>query len=130
MRYLRSLLWIAVFCTLIRLHAVEASECSGTNVVATCTDATLRAAMGAGGIVTLCCNGTIVLTNTIRVSRHVALDGAGQNVTISGGGSVRLFEVDSGVHFSVTNLVLADGAHSGAPFGPGRGGAILNDEAT
>jgi len=98
-------------------------------------DANLRTAIEAGGLVTLCCNGTILLTNTIRVSREVALDATGHNVIISGGQTIRLFEVVAGVHFSVTNLVLADGAHTGAsrfppPGDPGWGGAIFNDGGT
>jgi len=74
---------IAVFFTLTQLPVAFSTECPGTNVVTTCTDANLRTAMEAGGLVTLCCNGTILLTNTIRVSREVALDATGHDVIVS-----------------------------------------------
>jgi hypothetical protein len=118
-------------------------SCAGTNVVSTCTEASLRTAIAAGGVVTLCCNGTITLTNTIEIARDVALDARGRNVTLSGGNAVRLFNVAPGVRFSLTNVVLANGRHVGRdgtngvgqpPFGslsesgfPGWGGAIFNN---
>jgi hypothetical protein len=103
-------------------------SCTGTNVVSTCTEAALRAAMSVGGLVRLCCNGTIVLSNTIDVTRDVALDARDRNVIISGNNAVRLFTVSPGVKFSITNLVLANGRHMGSFGGfPGEGGAIFNN---
>jgi hypothetical protein len=108
--------------------------CAGTNVVSTCTEASLRAAIAAGGVVTLCCNGTITLTNTIDITHDVALDARGRDVTLSGGNAVRLFNVVPGVRFSLTNVVLANGRHVGQNGSnivtaglPGQGGAIFND---
>lgn len=113
-------------------------ECSGTNVVRNNDEAALWEAIEAGGLVRLCFNGTVMLTNTITVTRDVTLDAQDRRVVLSGGGTVRLFEVAPGVHFSATNVVFTAGRHvgrDGAPAGtqpaengfPGEGGAILND---
>ncbi len=121
-----------------------ADVCTGPNVVTNCTEENLRAAIGAGGLVTLCCNGTITLTNVIEITHDVALDARGRDVVISGGNTVRLFNVSPGVRFSVTNLTLANGrivglkgtnglnqpppvGYPSGPGSPGLGGAIFND---
>jgi hypothetical protein len=89
-------------------------QCQGTNIVAVCTDSALRQAVAAGGVVRFCCDGTIALTNTIRVTRDVVLDGTLQNVSISGQGARRIFEVTNGVSFIASNIVFTDGAFFGA----------------
>ena len=76
-----------------------------------CNEAALEAAVAAGGLVTFNCPipTTITLTSGITVSKNTAIDGTGQSITISGGGSVEAFSVNSGVHFSVNNLTIANG---------------------
>lgn len=84
-------------------------------VVSECTELNLRAAMAGGGVVTFACDGTIALSSTITNSIDTILDGSGYNVTISGGGAVRVFHVNTGVTFAVANLTIANGrASSGA----------------
>ena len=90
----------------------------GTVVAA--TEAALRAAMAAGGMVTFACDGTIYLSATISNTLDTVLDGSGHQVTISGSNAVRIFYVATNVNFTVKNLTLADGASVG-------GSAILND---
>ena len=105
--------------------------CVGTNVVTVATEAALRNAMAIGGLVRCCFNGTITLSNTIIVTRNVTLDAHNRSVVISGNNSNRLFNVQSGVTFSATNLVFANGRHVGQIGGyPGRGGAIYSDGGT
>lgn len=119
------------------------NSCSGTNVVSDPTEASLRAAINAGGLVRICCNGTITLSNTIDITHDVALDARNRNVIISGNNAVRLFNVTTGVTFSVTNLTLANGRHIGKNGAdalgnfrgpengfPGEGGAVLNNGGT
>lgn len=110
---------------------IKAADCAGTQVVSSCTQEHLRAAIGEGGWISLCCDGTIALTNTIQIEHDVVLDATGHKVTISGGDAVRLFKVNPGVSFSVTNVVLAAGKHDGVvPGEAGHGAAILNEGGT
>jgi uncharacterized repeat protein (TIGR02543 family) len=117
------------------------NSCSGSNVVSEPTEASLRAAMSFGGLVRICCNGTITLSSTIEVTNDVILDASGRSIAIDGNKTVRLFRVSPGVTFALTNLTLVNGRNTGqngasAPeFGftpaedgsPGEGGAIFND---
>lgn len=117
-------------------------DCVGTNVVGTCSDAALRQAISVGGLIRLCCDGTIVLTNTIAVNKNVTLDGSGSSTVISGNNVLRLFQISPGVTFTVTNVVLAAGrvvgtngltATSGSAAQPGEpagGAGILNNGGT
>ena len=98
-----------------------------TNVVSSLTDAALRSAMTAGGWVSFSVNGTITLTNSITITGNVILDATGVNVVISGGGSNRIFYVQSGVSLAATNLVLANGYAGATAANPAQGGAIFNN---
>ena len=88
-------------------------------VVTNCTEAALRAAIAGGGLVTFACDGTITLASTITNDVNLTLDGSGRQVTISGGGAVRLFWVMTNVQFTAVNLTFADGFASA-------GGAVRN----
>ena len=114
-----------------------ANGCSGSNVITECTEAALRSAIANGGLVRFCCNGTIVLSNTITIFNQVALDATDFSVAISGNNAVRLFLVSTGASFYLTNLALVNGLHRGAdaagvgnPAEAGEGGAILNKGGT
>lgn len=116
------------------------SGCEGTNVVSVATEAALREAIARGGLVRLCFNGTIVLGNTISVAKDVILDARNRNVVISGNDAVRLFSVLPDVTFGATNVVFANGRHTGEagvvveqvpiPGSPGEGGAFFCDRGT
>jgi hypothetical protein len=108
-------------------------------VVSTCDEASLRAALAGGGTVTFACDGTITLVNTLAITNNTVIDASGHSITISGGNSVRLLTVDSGVNLGLVQLTLANGQHKGADgvLGPpitdgqpGLGGAILNNGGT
>src|ERR1044071_7383121 len=98
---------------LVMCSADFSADCAGTNVVSDCTDIALRQAVSTGGVVRLCCNGTITLTNTINITNDVTLDGSGQNVAISGNNAVRLFNVSTGVTFTASNVWLINGWNIG-----------------
>jgi hypothetical protein len=120
---------------------IETNGCIGTNVVTVASEAALRNAIAIGGLVRCCFHGTITLSNTIIVTRNVTLDAHDRTVVISGSNSNRIFIVATGVKFSATNLVFANGRHVGlngpdagvspAQDGyPGRGAAIYSDGGT
>jgi Immunoglobulin I-set domain len=85
------------------------SQVATLTVVNLWTEADLRAAMAGGGTVTFPSDGTIALGNTISVTADTVLDGTGHQVTISGGGSTRVFSVNTNVVFTLLNLTIADG---------------------
>ena len=92
--------------------------------------------------------GAIMLTGTLTSAVIVTIDGTGRSVTISGGGTVQLFVVNSGVTLTLRGLTLANGKSTfgGAIFNSGGtlavtnstfsgnaapfGGAIYNDSAS
>jgi hypothetical protein len=91
----------------------------GTGTAASCTEASLRAALTAGGIVAFDCGSapaTITVTATIELpfTKDTVIDGGGK-VTIDGGGAVRILDWAStnyrATTFSLTlqNITLAHG---------------------
>src|SRR5947207_3006738 len=93
----------------------------GTGSSASCTEAGsngLNACLPGGvnfdGTVTFACGGaaTITVTSTKTISANTTIDG-GSLITISGGGTVQVFSVNSGVTFTVKNLTIANGVGTG-----------------
>jgi predicted outer membrane repeat protein len=80
----------------------------------TCDESALTACLPSGGsfdsTVTFNCGGaaTITVTSTKDISADTTIDG-GSLITISGGGSVGVFHVSSGLKFTVQNLTIANG---------------------
>jgi len=99
-----------------------------TNPLNVCDEPSLRAAIARGGWISIGCNGTITLTDTITIANNVILDASGVNATISGGNAVRLFKVQSGASLTITNLTLANGLVTNSVSGTNLvdGGAIYN----
>jgi hypothetical protein len=91
-----------------------------TNVVSSPNEASLQAAIGAGGWIGIGFNGVVTLTNTINITNTVILDASSVAATLSGGKGVEIFHVASGGSLTVSNLTLANG-YSAA------GGAIETD---
>jgi predicted outer membrane repeat protein len=104
----------------------------GTGTPDSCTEAALNAALGCGappvsncaggGTVTFNCGGaaTITVTSTKTISADTTIDGGGV-ITISGGNSVGVFSVNTGVKFTVQNLTIANSKSASLA-----GGAIYN----
>jgi parallel beta helix pectate lyase-like protein len=98
----------------------------GTGTAASCTDAALNAALAGGGLVTFDCGGPATIdvstgTGTKTITADTTIDGGGL-ITISGGSSVRVLSVNSGVNFTVENVTIADGWAN-------EGGGIFNSGA-
>jgi predicted outer membrane repeat protein len=88
--------------------------------VTICDEASLDTALAGGGTVTFACSGTITVTATKTISANTVLDGSGQNVTISGGGTVGVFTVNAGVSFEIRSLTISGG-------NAGFGGGVYNN---
>jgi hypothetical protein len=78
--------------------------------VTVCDATALEAAMVGGGLVTLECSGTIALLRTLQVTQDTVLDAFGQNLTLDGGGALRLIEVYGGAKLTLMGLQLARGS--------------------
>ena len=109
---------IIVLLVLLAL-AVPASPAHAGGVVSICDEAHLLAALAGGDTVTFSCSGTISLTAPIVITADTTIDGSGHVVTISGNNAVRVFTVNAGVAFTLTELTIANGTVSDYESGGG-----------
>lgn len=92
-----------------------ATEKVGSGTAASCTepalhDAAAKLNAGGGGTLVFDCGGphTITLTKSLFLSKKTLLDGGGQ-LTLSGGGAVRVIELDHHVDFVIQRITIRDG---------------------
>jgi hypothetical protein len=120
----------AVALALVLLSCGKAAGGGSTNVLGVCDEPSLRAAIAAGGWISVTCNGTVTLANSLSISNTVILDATGVSFGISGSNAVRILYVAPGTEFSATNLTLANGSSIIVTNSMGTnadGGAIYND---
>jgi hypothetical protein len=67
---------------------------------------------------------------TITIGHTLTLDGNGHKVTLSGGSSVRVFNVSGGVAFTLDNLTIAHGKDLGTASTLASGGGLYNNGGT
>jgi hypothetical protein len=98
------------------------------------SEAELRTAISAGGVIKFASSGTIALTKPLIVSKDATIDADGNKVTLDGGNTSQLMIVTAGVRLELRGLVFANGLikghdvpNKGSPGGPAFGGAISND---
>jgi len=114
--------------------AVAADVSQPTTVVGsgngTCSEAALDAALTNGGIITFNCgasDSTITVTSPKQIIKDTVIDG-GNLVTISGGGTQRIFVINGAFNFTIQNITLADaflnGARGNGPSSANSGAAI------
>lgn len=100
--------------------STHAAGVVGNGSAGSCTDAALNAALSGGGAVTFNCGSlpkTILIGSEKAIAANTSIDGRNL-ITLSGGNSVRLFNVKPNTRFTVSNLTLANGHTAG------QGGAI------
>lgn len=93
----------------------------GAGTPTTCNESALEDALAGGGVVTFSCGespATILVTRPKRVSSHTTIDGDGR-ITLDGGQTVRVFEIDPLIGLSLERLTIANA-------GSDSRGAILN----
>lgn len=66
-----------------------------------------------GGTFLFPSDGTVVLTNTLEITKDTVLDGGGHEVTLSGNQAHRLFSVHTNATLTLLNLRLTDGKAEG-----------------
>ena len=88
----------------------------GSGTPGTCTEAALNAALPGGGTVTFNCGGgpvVIPITSTKVLSASTTIDGTGQQVTLDGGGTTKMFlttyQLTSGLNLVFRQLTLRNG---------------------
>ena len=102
-----------------RLEPVDARghvEVVGDGTAASCSEQALHDAVAAvndtddGGSITFDCGGThtIELSHSVYVTNTMVLDGGGE-ITLSGGGAVRVIELDHYVDFVLQRITIRDG---------------------
>ncbi|NJL04724.1 MAG: hypothetical protein HC911_07400 [Chloroflexaceae bacterium] len=96
----------------------------GTGTPASCTEASLTAALSGGGTLTFNCGTaphTIRITRALNITTATTINGGGA-VTLDGDNATRLFSVSSNGQLTLTAITL-----SGGNAGTGNGGAINNN---
>jgi hypothetical protein len=107
---------------MIVLLACQPTFVQAAGMVTNNTFADLQTAMEGGGNVVFTTNGTITFTSPIVVTNDTVLNAGSNSITLSGGGSVRLFEVLSNVSFAISNVTLTRGFVGGEDGGDGADG--------
>jgi predicted outer membrane repeat protein len=102
--------------------AAPARAAGAATIVTDCTEAGLAAAVAAGGAISFNCAGptTITATHVLTIALDTTLNG-GEVITLSGGGSQRLFIINSGVAFKLAHIALTRAFSGGND-----GGALTN----
>ncbi|HEY5909465.1 MAG TPA: choice-of-anchor tandem repeat GloVer-containing protein, partial [Verrucomicrobiae bacterium] len=80
-----------------------------SSTVTNCSEADLRAAMAAGGVVRVECDGTFPLSSAIDVAQDTVLDATGHTVVLSGSKMTQLFHVRTNTTFTLSSLTLGNG---------------------
>jgi hypothetical protein len=85
----------------------------GNGTPASCTESAFQAALAGGGTVSFDCGGgpvTVSITSTRTITVSTTIDGTGQQITLDGGGTTRLFVVPwvngAAVVFRLRSLTL------------------------
>ena len=126
----QTLLIFARIVALAFLSIAFASPLQAAGVVAQCNETAFKAALNGGGNVSFNCSGTITLTSEALITMDTVIDGASQNVVLSGNNSARILRLASTSanprSLSVRNLTLSNGrAGPIQSMSESRGGAIL-----
>src|SRR6266403_1816796 len=100
---------ILLAALLVALAMAYAPVARAAGVVSSCDEASLLSAISGGGTVTFTCSGTITLTAAISISADTTIDGAGQNVTISGGSAVQVIFISRGIQLNLNQITIANG---------------------
>ncbi|HZY45618.1 MAG TPA: hypothetical protein VFF70_12810, partial [Anaerolineae bacterium] len=116
----------AIIIVLIAIGIVRGAPQSGvvgTGTALSCDEAAFDARLAGGGLITFNCGAapvTITLSSEIPITATTVISGNGL-ITLSGNDATRLFNVGSGVTFSLVNLKIT---HGYASFDSG--GAIVS----
>lgn len=128
---LRKLILIGIILLLstVALTPVRAGGTVGDGSASSCTEAALRNAVTGGGTVTFNCgSGEVVITlsKQLQITKTTTIDGANNNIVLSGGGKVRIIESSAYNTLTLKNLTLKAGVSKASGNDRGTGGAVNN----
>jgi LPXTG-site transpeptidase (sortase) family protein len=95
-----------------RAATLTVTKAADTNDGVCDADCSLREAIAAaasGDTISFDGNYTILLGSTLVIARNLTIDGAGHTITVSGGGSVGVFQVNGGVTAALNSLIITNG---------------------
>ncbi|MCP4417080.1 MAG: hypothetical protein GY805_10685 [Chloroflexi bacterium] len=107
------------------IQKAHGSGVVGSGTAVSCTESALNTALSGGGSVTFNCGAaphTITITSEKLISANTTIDGDNL-ITLDGGGSSRIFHVQTGVSFTVHQMIINNG------FTTQEGGGIYAEEA-
>jgi uncharacterized repeat protein (TIGR01451 family) len=115
MRHLLVVLALAAWA----VPPARAAGIVGSGTPGSCTEAALNTALAGGGTVTFNCGGgpvVIPITSTKVLSRSTTIDGTGQQVTLDGGATTKMFlttyQLTTGLNLVFRQLTLRNGRAS------------------
>ena len=115
-RATRNLLFIVLALAGCAVPSARAGGVVGSGTAASCTEAALDSALAGGGTVTFNCGGgavVIPITSTKQLSKSTTIDGTGQQITLDGGLSTKLFQMppqySAGLNLVFRKLTLRNG---------------------
>lgn len=76
------------------------------------TQAGIEAALTNGGTITFSTNGTITLTNALKILTNTTIDGSGLAITFSGSSTTRVFYVNNNATLALANLSVVNGRNT------------------
>jgi hypothetical protein len=128
------LLGVGVLASLGLATRMAHAQSLNTVTITDCTDdSQLQSAIAnaaSGDTINFGCKGTITLSQTLVISKNLTLDGSGQQVTLSGGDSVRVLSVNPGVTFTLNALTIAHGSTTGGGGGLENKGTVSISNST
>ena len=113
------LVLLVILALLLTVRSARGAGVVGGGTPGSCTEAAFNAALAGGGSVSFNCGGshTITLTNEKTINSNTTINGGGQ-ISLSGGSSTRLFNLQNGSTLTLQNITLQNG------FSSNDGGAI------
>jgi hypothetical protein len=105
-------------------------------VVSPCDEANLTNAINSaapGDTIQFNCaggNSDIVLSNTLRITKNLTIDGTDQHVILDGGSKVRVLIVEQSAHLTLQNIIVAKGKSDTPGLVMTPGGGLYNNGGT
>ncbi len=121
---------------LLTSKPVHAQPLTSTTITDCSSDSQLQNAISSassGDTITFGCSGDIKLSKTLTIATNLTLDGNGQNVTLDGGNSMQVLNMNSGVSFTLNDITLAHGGPNSTSRGGGlfdNGGSLIISNST